>query len=788
MKLIWGIHRTAMIMAAWLLATSAALAAMMPIADGDEVYGRQIRPHSQYLSASDVAIFNQAFDLCDRQQWDAARSLALSAGNPIVRRLVDWRYYSSATSGASFDAIAQFINESAGWPGMAALRGRAEAAMSYDMDAGQTIAWFGASGPVSGAGKFKFGDALIRKGERGRGENFIRKAWREGDLNDDVSTALLNRHGGLISVDDTKERLSNLLWQRKHAAAQGLFGRVDAGVVALATARIRLQTSARNAEEAYQSVPGAYRQDPGLLFDRARWLRKRDRDGEARLLLIQASGNMDGPAPDGDAWWDEINVLTREALDAGQIDTAYALAAGHKIRPQDNLVDFAEGEFLAGWIALQYQRKPDLALTHFKRLRAGVTAPISAARAHYWAGRALAKLGRETEAKAEFKSASEFSLTYYGQMALHEYSPKARYSVPEAAKPSDLDRFQARSYIAAIRALADIGDGQRLRAFALAAAEVLNDGAEYANLVAVMRNLGEQALAIRVSKRALQKNIALYDLSYPNLATPVYAGGNPAPETAIVLGLTRQESEFDPAAHSGSNARGLMQLIPSTARMTATRHGIAYSGADSLYNATLNMQLGMAHFGDLLDDFAGSYVMSIAAYNAGGGRVNEWVGRYGDPRAPGADAVDWIERIPFSETRNYVQRVLENIQVYRAILGGRSASASLMADIKRGTYATLASAQFTSAPTGAAPAPVGATGPSGAVLAATVRSMPVVEDEDEGPGAKPILEVKPKTAKGKSRSKKYAKAKKKSGKKLAAKKGKCAKSPRSAECRRSAAG
>jgi soluble lytic murein transglycosylase len=741
---------------------SLAQSTMAPIADGGEASGpRRVKPHTQYLSVQDAAALSQAFDLADRGQWDAARQTAGQASNGIVRRLVDWRFVSGASSGADFNTISQFIAANPDFPNMNGMRARAEATMPAGaMDEDQVIAWFRGKDPVSGDGYMKLGDALIRNGDRGRGETMIRKGWIETEPSDAAMATVWSKYPSLLTQADHQARLSNLLWRRKHGAAQAMFGRVSAGAAAAGGVRIRPQSSARNADEAYAQVPGDFRADPGVLFDRARWLRRRDRDGEGRAVLLQATQRMDTAAPDVDAWWDELNVQARKALDSGQISDAYALASGHKIRFEDNLVDAAEGEFLAGWIALQFQNRPDVALRHFRNLRQGVTAPISAARGHYWAGRALDKAGRSGDARSEYEAAGKFPMTYYGMLALQQVAGKVRLQVPAGFRPNGDRSFADRPVVAGMRALADIGEQGRMRSFILAAGEAMDNGQDYANLVAEVRAAGEASMALRVAKRGLQKNIPLFELAYPTIQTPVYAGSGPQPETAIVFGIIRQESEFDPSARSNANARGLMQMIPSTARMTANRHRLAYGGPDSLYNATQNMQLGMAHMGDLLADYAGSYVMMAGAYNAGGGRVNEWTGRFGDPRSSNVDVIDWVERVPFSETRNYIMRVLENAQIYRAVLNGREAPVQLASDLRRGGYAAVAAAQFSS--DAAQAAPVAAAPIAAPQVEAAVRASQPIPDDDE---IKPALDVKPKppaTAKGKKdepKAKARAKAK-----------------------------
>jgi soluble lytic murein transglycosylase len=325
------------------------------------------------------------------------------------------------------------------------------------------------------------------------------------------------------------------------------------------------------------------------------------------------------------------------------------------------------------------------------------------------------------------------------------------------------------SVMQAMQALADVGAEGMLRTFALAAAETFTDRDQFVLLTNFLRGLNQPALALRVAKRGLQKNVPVYDIAYPTMSLPVYRGNGAAPESALVLGFTRQESEFDSDAMSSAGARGLMQLMPATAKLTARRHGIDYGNKSELFTPTVNVQLGMAHVSDLLSSFGGSYVLTIASYNAGAGRINQWVSTYGDPRATNADVVDWIERIPFNETRNYVQRVMENTQIYRNVLAGRDTPLAIAQDLKRGGYTAVAStaAQFSSSPEAAqapaAPSPAPTATDAGVSPVFTpvpnpqfssgptvVSSNPVYDDEDE-PEAKPKPKAKKKPVKKKKK-------------------------------------
>lgn len=746
---------------------------MSPIYDDDGT--RETRAHTLFLSSSDLALLSQAFDAADRKDWTRARGIASRISNQAARDLVDWRAFTSKDNGAAFAEINGFITAHRDWPNQKGLQARAEEAMPADMAPDDVVAWFQGRDPISGEGMLKLGEAFSRKGQDATAKTWIVKAWVQGNFASDRAAYIATRYNTLLTTAEHQARLSRLLWADEFTQAQAMTNMVDASWVALMNARIKLRQNARDADAAYQRISGTLANDPGLLFDRARWLRKRDREAEARPLLVRASSVLSGPPPDVDDWWNERNYEARAALDAGDAQQAYLLAAGHNLTKEAG-VPYAEGEFLAGWIALRYLNKPDQAFTHFTRLREGVTAPISVARAHYWAGRAAEKAGRTSEASRQYGLAAAYPMTYYGQLAAVVANPKAKLDLPvgHGATPSTKQAFMGQSIMQAMQCLADVGSQGLLRSFALAISDGFDDRDQFTLLNNFLRQLNEPALALRVAKKGLQKNLAVYDIAYPTTNLPPYRGDNTAPESALVLGLTRQESEFDPQANSSAGARGLMQLMPSTAKLVAKQHGLQYSNKNELFTPSTNMQLGMAHVSDLLQSFSGSYVLAIASYNAGAGRINQWISQFGDPRAASDEMVDWIERIPFNETRNYVQRVLENTQVYRNILAGRDVEIALGNDLKRGAYALTAAAtpQFSSGSSGTASAvvPIAAAAAAEAVspasppsptnagdaqpqFASVVSSTPIADDpDDDDKPAKPH-------GKGKGKGKKGHKAK-----------------------------
>lgn len=729
---------------------------MSPVYDDDG--RRQVRSHTQFLSSADVALLERAMDAADRKQWEAARQIATQISNASARDIILWRSYVTKDNGAAFSDISRFIASHRDWPNQRGLQARAEEAMPAEtMQPSDVIDWFQGREPVSGEGMVKLGDAYLRKGQDSSARNWLRKAWIEGNFALDRMSFVSAKYGSYLTTDDHRKRASRLVWAGEYGQANAMSNWLASDFEAMISARIKLRQASRDADAAYNRVGSSLQKDPGLLFDRARWLRKRDREAEARPLLILAAANLDGPAPSSDEWWTERNYQAREALDAGNTQQAYQIASTHAMR-KDLVVNYAEAEFLAGWIALRYLHKPDTAIEHFTRLREAVTAPISVARAHFWTGRAAEKAGRTSEANRQYSSAAQYPMTFYGQIAAATVNPRAGLNIPSTRGTSaSKQSFMDQGVVQAMQSLADVGAEGLLRTLAVAAAETFTERDQFVLLTNFLRQLNQPALALRVAKRGIQKNIPVYDIAYPTITLPAYRGNGTPPESALVLGLTRQESEFDPEAFSSAGARGLMQMMPATASLTARRHGLPYGGKGDLFTPSTNLQLGMAHVSDLLTDFAGSYILSIASYNAGGGRINQWIATYGDPRNANADVLDWIERIPFSETRNYVQRVLENTQVYRAILAGRDVPAGILNDLKRGAHTEIAAndAQFSSSATSAstpAAAPVAGAAVASQFSSNVVASTPVYDDDE--PAASPAKKkVTKKTTKKKKKKK-----------------------------------
>ena len=447
---------------------------------------------------------------------------------------------------------------------------------------------------------------------------------------------------------------------------------------ALAQARIALRANRGDASSQVDAVPPALQSDPGLAYDRARYYRARGLETQAIAAL--KSG---GPPPTDDAAqsvWTERRTIMRAALTSDDAAGAYAAAAQHGMSPGGE--NYSEAEFFAGWIALTRLRDPARAERHFANIQAAGRSPVTLSRALYWRGRAVEARGDAAAADALFRQGGFYTTAFYGQLAAQRAGVN-QLKLAADPQPSVAQRqaFESREVVRAALLLSDAGSRDQFRAFVLGIDDDLTDPTDLAALYDLAKRTGDLDLAMRVARTAGQKGTPLVERGWPVISVPQVSGGA---ELAFSLAIARQESNFDPRARSAF-ARGLMQLRPSTGAEVARKLGLSYSEA-KLYEPDFNLTLGSSFLGDLVDRFGGSYVMAAAGYNAGPGRPGKWANDCGDPRGGASDPSDFIECIPFAETRNYVMRVMENMQIYRARIAGGSAPLTLATDLKRGSW------------------------------------------------------------------------------------------------------
>jgi soluble lytic murein transglycosylase len=448
--------------------------------------------------------------------------------------------------------------------------------------------------------------------------------------------------------------------------------------VALAKARIASYHKAANTRTLLEAVPSELHGDPGYLFSRIQLLRREEKFPEAAQLMMSAPKDPNR-LYNLDEWWVERRLLARKMIDVGEHRTAYLIARDAALPSRD--IYKTEQEFTAGWIALRFLDDPATAAQHFARIGVGSANPTTLARAGYWQGRAAEAAGHSQEARAAFAAAAEQSTSYYGQLARAKLGlPQIELNGPPAARGRAIERLEI---VRAVELLYELGEGE-------IAVPIFADMGENGDADALV-GLGELAAHQRdargmllMGKAALNRGLPFDFYAYPVTGIPPFKSIGPDVEPSIIYAIARQESAFNPAVVSPAQAYGLMQVTPEAGKYVCRKYGANFDFArlknDSVYNAAL----GAAELGGLIDDYRGSYVMTFAAYNAGRGSVKKWIERYGDPRDPKVDAVDWVELIPFSETRNYVQRIMENLQVYRARFGGGT-RLQIEADLHRGS-------------------------------------------------------------------------------------------------------
>lgn len=605
---------------------------------------------------------------------EEAVRLAARAGDPLLQAWVAWRAAIADGAGPDWATLQPFLKDSEDWPRQALLRQRAEAAMPPDLPPAAVVAFFGDKLPATAGGALRLTDSLIALHRSEAAAEKLGDFWAATDLPRHEEQAMLARNGKRLTAYDHARRLDRQIWQGNLGAARRTLALVDAGARALAEARMALAENKKGVDGLVARVPAVLRADPGLVYERLRWRRRGGNTRGAQELLLAQPRD---PAH-ADLWWKERRIIAGRLLAEGDAEGAYALSHDHG-QPAGS-AGWADAEWYAGWIALSWLKRPEVAFGHFDRMFGGVATPISQSRAAWWAGRAARAQGRADVARHWFGQAAQHPQTFYGQMALGELG--MALTLPGNDPRPDANRaaaFNRRLAVRMARMLAELGLAKEARPFieklGLGAASAL----DYAEVARLAREIGQTHLSVALARQAMQKGFVLTEAAYPVLKDLPPTMADPALLHAVI----RQESSFDPAATSSAGALGLMQLMPGTARQVAASANLEHWAALLTQRPSHNITLGATYLESLRGKFGGSTVLALCAYNAGPQRAAEWLQQLGDPRDPAIDPVDWIESIPFPETRNYVQRVMENWMVYRVRLGAPAAPPELEREIAR---------------------------------------------------------------------------------------------------------
>ena len=605
--------------------------------------------------------------------WNEAYTQGGQSHDALALKAVRWMDYTRTNPGGRFLEIAGFMQQNPNWPLQKTMRKRAEDALASESD-DTAEDWFKRNKPITGAGKARAAEILLDRGQTEAGKAALRAAWIDGDFTTAAERLLAGRFSNILRPEDHQKRLDRLIWDGQIEAARRMLPLVPTDYRALAEARLALAADAGNAGRLVTQVPAALKGDPGLAFEEARWWRKKDNYDNAASFLLAHADNPVRP----DAWWNERLQVARRLMAGGHADIAYRLV---QEPPASDGSLYAEAEFLGGYIALRYKKDPALAFDHFAHMLAQVESPYAKARAAYWGGRAAAAAGNTDLATKWYTAGAENQATFYGQLAAHQLGKDAPpHPVPEPRPDAaEKARFDSLELVRVAELFFDAGDRDHARTFLNQLADSAKTPLDFAMLASLAESHQRIDLAIAMARRAIDAGMPLMVHGYP--VTKLPDGG--ITERPLLLAIVRQESAFATDATSRVGARGLMQLMPATAAGVAAKLSMPYSvdrlTSDGIYNVTL----GRSYVERLLDDFGGSYALAIAAYNAGPGRVRQWLHDFGDPRGADIGMVDWIEMIPFTETRTYVQRVLENLQIYRGQSGDSPTAFSLAADLAR---------------------------------------------------------------------------------------------------------
>ena len=539
-------------------------------------------------------------------------------------------------------------------------------------------AWFENESPVSAKGKFSLARVMLGRGDRANAERLVRDAWRNDSMSEETESTALDLFGALLTPGDQKARMDLLLYGSEHEAAMRAAKRLGSSEVALAKARIAAYRKASNTRALLDAVPRELHGDPGYVFSRIQLLRREEKFTEAAQLMMGAPKDP-GRLYNLDEWWIERRLLSRKMIDVGEHRTAYLIARDAALPARD--IYKTEQEFTAGWIALRFLNDASTAAQHFARIGVGSVNPTTLARAGYWQGRAAEAAGRSQEARTAYAAAAEQSTSYYGQLARAKLGlPQIELNGAPTARGRAIERLEV---VRAVQLLYQLDE----REIAIPIFADMGENGDPDALVGLgelaSRN-GDARSMLLMGKSALNRGLPFDFYAYPVTGIPPFKSIGPDVEQSIVFAIARQESAFNPSVVSPAQAYGLMQVTPDAGKYVCKKYGASFDFGRLKTDPVYNAALGAAELGGLIEDYRGSYIMTFAAYNAGRGSVKKWVERYGDPRDPKVDAVDWVELIPFSETRNYVQRIMENLQVYRARFGGGT-RLQIEADLHRGS-------------------------------------------------------------------------------------------------------
>jgi len=640
-----------------------------------------VAPTSE-TSAADLAALKQVIDAAQKGHDSDADKAEAAIKDPVAKTLAEWVILRSNDTSPGFQRYANFIKNHPDWPHANLFARRAENALWNDgIEDATVLDYFSQRHPITAKGRYALAHALLAKGDKAGAAALVRHAWRYQDCSEAVESKVIDMFGAMITPEDNKVRMAQRFYQHDTEAGMRAAHRLGGSELAIARAWTAVLKRSRHAHARLDAVPKSARHDPGYIFARARWLISKDKYDEAARLMRQAPREA-GPLIDSDAWWRQRRILVRDLLDKHDPKSAYRVAV-EAVTPSRNVYRVGK-YFTAGWIALRFLHDAKTAATLFAHIAQGTKNPHAIARGKYWQGRAAEAMGQKAKAHAFYKEAAKYTITYYGQLA------RARLNVHElglrgplkftAAQKKQLAKLEI---VRAAKLLFKLDERDMLASMYASLGETGRDVAALATLAELAGEHKDPRAMVLLAESAVRHGLPLDYYAYPVTGLPDYKPIAAPIGRAMAYSIARQESHFHQKVVSSAHAMGIMQVTPEAGRDTARRYRVHYNRHRLLSDPVYNMQMGTAEISRLLSYFHGNYLLTASAYNAGLGRTRQWMAIYGDPRDPKVDPVDWVERLPYSETRNYVQRILENLEVYRARFAG-NARLLIEADLTRG--------------------------------------------------------------------------------------------------------
>ena len=626
-----------------------------------------IKTKSKFFNQRDFDIAKKSIQAIEKRQWTSALSISKKAKDKSIHNFIQWRHLLTTGNQASFYDYMTFIKRNENFPRINRIRYLAEHKLSTDkISPKKIIDWYGANEPLSGFGKLILGESYIKIGETKKGILLIKEGWITADLNRSQMKFFRKKYKKYLDAKDYIKRADYLAWENKYWDLKRMLRYLPKDYELLYTARQILMSKSYGVDNAIKNVPAKLKNDAGLNYDRLKWRRKRGRVEDSLEIIFKVKNDKDYLIRP-DKWWVERAIMARALIYKNKYEKAYKVSSEHSLIEGP---EFAEAEWMSGWIALSFLNDPILAIDHFNNFYQNVGYPISLSRGAYWLGRSYERIGDKTQSKQWYEEATKYLTTYYGQLAHLKIKPNDKFELNEQQKVTEEYRnsFYKNDLVKIVYLLDELNKTKYTKNILKHLAnDNIKSGSEIL-AAELSTNISRYDFAIQIAKVASYEKRFHNEFNYPIISTPKYINGRKIPEPAFILSIIRQESEFDMTANSHAGAQGLMQLMPYTAKLVSKQAKLPYSKSRLTSDPEYNINLGSHYIAGLILEYDGAYPFAIAAYNAGPKRVKYWKKTNKNPQKKQIDYVDWIELIKFKETRNYVQRVLENYNVYRYIL------------------------------------------------------------------------------------------------------------------------